>query len=406
MEQILSWLLIALKLMSFYFVLLALFAFKKPKPIPRAQPSVRFACVIAARNEARVIGALIESILRQDYPRALFDVYVLPNNCRDNTALCALQAGAKLIHPGSEITCKGDALHAAIGLLLPERYDAFCVLDADNVLDAHFLSRMNDAFCAGAQVVKSAMRVKNPEDGALCGCYGLYFALFDFFFSRARMACGLSAKLVGTGFAVHRSVLQTLGGWNSCMIAEDAEFASLCAERGIRIWFQPEAVTYDEAPVSFKVSLRQRRRWASGVMDVGIMYAAQLWLGIFSGGALRALDMLLMLMQPYCQTICFLLTAALCASEPGASRLCGLFLSLIPGYFGAVALAQMLRKTQRLDCGWKSLLLFPVFMASWLPINVVSFFFRTRAWSEIRHGEARRAAPQKVPSLLAGKTKQ
>ncbi|MFR1260574.1 MAG: glycosyltransferase [Oscillospiraceae bacterium] len=71
------------------------------------------------------------------------------------------------------------------------------------------------------------------------------------------MNCGLSSKLVGTGFAVHRSVLEQSGGWNSATIAEDAEFAAYLAETGTRVWFVPEAVTYDEAPASVRVSLRQ-----------------------------------------------------------------------------------------------------------------------------------------------------
>ena len=110
------------------------------------------------------------------------------------------------------------------------------------------------------------------------------------------MSCGLSSKLVGTGFAVHRSVLECLGGWNSVTIAEDAELAAMLAELGERVWFVPEAVTYDEAPVSIKVSLRQRRRWSSGVMDVTQERGRQLFSGIFRSGGVKALDMLLMLL--------------------------------------------------------------------------------------------------------------
>ena len=92
-----------LKLASLYFLVVALFALKKPKPIPRANPNMRFACVIAARNEERVIGGLIESLLRQTYPKALFDIYVMPNNCTDHTALAAIRAGAQVLRPEGEI---------------------------------------------------------------------------------------------------------------------------------------------------------------------------------------------------------------------------------------------------------------------------------------------------------------
>ncbi len=388
MQQVLSGALLVLKLASLYFLVVALFALKKPKPIARANPKTKFACVIAARNEERVVGQLVESLLRQDYPRALFDVYVMPNNCTDHTALAAIRAGAAVLRPRGDIHCKGDALHEAFETLLQKDYDAFCVFDADNFVEEHFLSRMNDAFCAGARAAKGAMRVKNPEDGALCGCYGLYFTCFDFFFSRARMNCGLSSKLVGTGFAVHRSVLERSGGWNSVTIAEDAEFAAYLAETGERVWFVPEAVTYDEAPTEIKVSLRQRRRWSSGVMDVAQARGGQLVSGIFKAGGARALDMLLMLLQPYFQAGGFLLTSVLLLSQPRLSQALALLpLSLLAGFLAMAAFARILTAIQGGKADYRVIFLFPLFMASWLPLNLVSLVCRTRSWQEIEHGK-------------------
>jgi len=388
MEQVLSGALLALKLVSLYFLIVALFALKKPKPIARVKPKTKFACVIAARNEERVIGQLVESLLAQSYPRELFDIYVLPNNCTDHTALAAIRAGANVLMPRGEIRCKGDALHEAFETLLQRGYDAFCVFDADNFVEENFLSRMNDAFCAGAKAAKGAMRVKNPEDGPLCGCYGLYFTCFDFFFSRARMSCGLSSKLVGTGFAVHRSVLERLGGWNSVTIAEDAELAAMLAEMGERVWFVPEAVTYDEAPVSIKVSLRQRRRWSSGVMDVAQERGRQLFFGIFRSGGVKALDMLLMLLQPYVQAAGFFLTSAVLLSQPDSSRSLTLLpLSLLAGYLVMAAFARVLTAIQGKKADYRVIFLFPLFMASWLPLNLVSLVCRTRSWQEIEHGK-------------------
>ena len=388
MQQVLSGALLVLKLASLYFLVVALFALKKPKPVARTNPKTKFACVIAARNEERVIGSLVESLLRQNYPRELFDVYVMPNNCTDHTALAAIRAGAKILRPRGDIHCKGDALHEAFEILLPRDYDAFCVFDADNFVEEHFLSRMNDAFCAGAKAAKGAMRVKNPEDGPLCGCYGLYFTCFDFFFSRARMNCGLSSKLVGTGFAVRRSVLERSGGWNSVTIAEDAEFAAYLAETGERVWFVPEAVTYDEAPAEIKVSLRQRRRWSSGVMDVAQARGGQLVSGIFKAGGARALDMLLMLLQPYFQAGGFLLTSILLLSQPKLSQALALLpLSLLAGFLAMAVFARILTAIQGKRADWRVIFLFPLFMASWLPLNLVSLVRRTRSWQEIEHGK-------------------
>ena len=397
MQQVISGAMLALKLVSAYFLIVALFALKKPKPIPRANPKTRFACVIAARNEERVIGELVQSLLRQNYPKTLFDIYVMPNNCTDHTALAAIRTGAAILKPRGEVRCKGDALHEAFETLLRKDYDAFCVFDADNVVDADFLSRMNDAFLAGAKVTKGAMRVKNPQDSPLCGCYGLYFTCFDFFFSRARMNCGLSSKLVGTGFAVHRSVLEQSGGWNSATIAEDAEFAAYLAETGTRVWFVPEAVTYDEAPASVRVSLRQRRRWSSGIMDVAVRMDAPLVSALRGSAPLRALDALLIINAPFLQALTLLpltltILSSLVQGTAGTLALTGA-VSLTLSTLGLMALAALLaylggyrdRRIVRTVAG------FPLFMAAWLPLQLVSLVSRTRSWQPIAHTRAVRA---------------
>ena len=141
----------ALKLFSLYFIIVALFALKKRTPGEHAAAKTRFACLIPARNEEAVIAALVESLHAQNYPAALFDVYVIPNNCTDRTEELARASGAKILRCFEAVRCKGDALHEAVQALLPRGYDAFCVFDADNVVHPDFLARMNDAITAGAR---------------------------------------------------------------------------------------------------------------------------------------------------------------------------------------------------------------------------------------------------------------
>ena len=68
---------------------------RRHRPIPHAEAKHRLAAVIPARNEAAVIGKLIDSLMAQDYPRELFDIYVVANNCEDDTEAVAVAAGAK-----------------------------------------------------------------------------------------------------------------------------------------------------------------------------------------------------------------------------------------------------------------------------------------------------------------------
>ena len=377
-----------------WFAAVALFALRRPRAAERHVPRTRFACLIAARNEEAVIAALVESLRRQDYPDELYDVYVIPNNCTDGTEARALTAGAKILRCAEPVRCKGDALHEAVARLLPRGYDAFCVFDADNVAEEHFLARMNDAFCGGALVCKGAMRVKNPYDSWVSGCYGLYFTMFDVFFSRARMNCGLSSKLVGTGFAVHRTVLERFGGWNTSTIAEDAEFSAMCAAAGIRVHFVPDALTYDEAPVRFSVSFRQRRRWCSGIMDTAAGRSGALLSALRRQRSMLALDALLVVNAPFLQALTPAPLAMAAVSAIVQGQLVGALLSGAAAFCGgALGLTVFAAVLARLG-GYRdrrmmrSILGFPIFMAAWLPIQVLSLVSRTRSWQPIAHTRA------------------
>ena len=170
---------LCLKIFTLYFAAVAAFALVRRKRCPPAAPQTRFAVVVAARNEEAVIGDLIYSVLQQDYPSHLRDVFVVPNNCTDCTEAAASAAGAEILHCLGPISCKGDALHQAFSQLRDRSYDAFLVFDADNTLQRDYLARLNDAFAAGAMVCKSRTRAGNPSASGVAGCYGLYNVIFD-----------------------------------------------------------------------------------------------------------------------------------------------------------------------------------------------------------------------------------
>ena len=386
-----------LRVLSVWFLTVALFFPKRPPSYARRAPSLRFACLLPARNEEAVIGRTVQKLLQQNYPRELFDVYVIPNNCTDGTEAAARAAGAKILRCAGTVRCKGDALRQAIGRLLGGRYDVFCVFDADNAVDPEFLARMNDAFLAGARVAKGRLRAQNPYDSAVAGCYALYHRMTDLFFNRPRAALGLSARLVGTGFAVHRDVLFRLGGWQTRTIAEDAEFAALCAEAGERVWWVPEAITYDESPVSFRVSLTQRRRWCSGIMSVAELHVPRLARALPRCRRLRTADMLAFLCFPFTQAVSLLpalllLSAAVCGGTL-PSALSSLLPAAVAGFLGMTLFGLFLALSEKLDLRrmLPGVLLFPVFMASWTPLQAASLLRRTGEWKEIRHGLCREA---------------
>lgn len=372
------------KLLTGYTAMMGLFCLLPRKKYPVAQPQTKFAVLIPARNEELVIGTLIESLHAQAYPKDLYDVIVIPNNCTDDTEAAACRAGAKILHCTGPVSTKGEVLHQVFEQLTG-RYDAYCVFDADNVVDSEFLARMNDVVAAGGQVAKSRQCALNPYDNWVSGCYDLYFQSINLLHSRARMPFSLSAKLVGTGFMVTDSLMQRLGGWNTVTLTEDIEFAVQCAMLGERVYYVPEAVNYDEEPLSFGVSMRQRRRWSAGVQSVANRYTGRL---MVSRPSWLRWDLASHINMIYVQLLAFipLVYSLLGLALPKIAMNLGI--SILGFVAGGVAMGLFLCLSARRNPlkQWSAILLYPLFLASWYPLHIWALFSKPKQWKPIMHG--------------------
>lgn len=113
------------------------------------------------------MGQLIESIRRNDYPAELVDIFVVADNCTDQTAALARSLGCIVYERNDpEKVGKGFALHYLFehlhaDPLYAERCDAYVVLDADNILTKTYLTEMNKVFDRGYDMVTSYRNSKN-----------------------------------------------------------------------------------------------------------------------------------------------------------------------------------------------------------------------------------------------------
>ena len=385
MLTVLMALMMALNLLAIYTGVMALFTFKRRRPYPKAAPETRFAVIVPARNEEKVIGNLIRALRAQNYPGDRFDIVVAVNNTTDRTAEIALAEGAKVFHCTNPVTCKGDVLHQVIEHLMPQNYDAFAVFDADNLPDPEFLQRMNDALMAGERVCKGRLKAGNAAESWVSGGYGLYHALMEWVYSRPHAAAGMSSNLVGTGFVFHREVMERLGGWNTVTICEDSEFVALCAQIGVRVAWVYEALSYDEQVTRFGVSLKQRHRWCSGMIATARIYTRSLlkkdvpnrWIALDFVTLLilshtSPLSAVLMVLSLPLQTQWMWIMMAV---SMGLSLVGMILLAIVLCLLGGYRLRKMV----------KTILMFPIFMASWIPVQIVSLFVPVKKWHEIRH---------------------
>ena len=227
----------------------------------------RYAVLVAARNEEKVIGKLLESIRLQDYPRELVDIFVVADNCDDNTASVARAHGAVCYErQDTERRTKGFALQFLVERIRRdfglERYDGYFLFDADNLLKKDYISRMNEAFAAGEKIVTSYRNTKTFNDNWIAASYGIHWLRTVRTEHRARSVLRLATRVQGTGLLFASEVIRD--GWNYTSLTEDRAFCADAVAKGYRISYNNAAEFYDEQPTDLKIAMRQRIRWAKG----------------------------------------------------------------------------------------------------------------------------------------------
>ena len=281
------------------FYVLVVLTRKAPKQT--AKENHRYAVLIAARNENAVIGDLIHSIRVQNYPQELIDIFVIADNCTDNTAAIAQEAGA-IVFPrfNTEQIGKGYALDYGVTCIREHysenEYEAYFVFDADNVLDVNYFREMNKTFDNGAVASTSYRNSKNYDSNWISAGYAVWFLREAKFLNQARLTLNTSCAVSGTGFFVSAKIIERNGGWKWHLLTEDIEFSANSILEGERISYTPTAVLYDEQPVTFRDSWNQRFRWAKGFYQVFWHYGARLAKGIATnpkGSRFACYDMLM-----------------------------------------------------------------------------------------------------------------
>ena len=265
------------------YIILGIFFTRKFKP---AKTKHKYGIVIAARNEEKVIGNLLDSINKQDYPKELLKVFVVADNCDDNTANIAKKYGAICYSRNdSDHRTKGYALQFLFDRIREdygiESFDGYFVFDADNLLKKDYVSRMNDAFDSGEKIITSYRNTKNFNENWIAASYGLHWLRSIRTNHRARSILRLATNIQGTGFLFSNEIV--LNGWKYTSLTEDRALTADAVAQGYSITYQDAAEFYDEQPVNLKVVLRQRLRWSKGHLQAFAESGPYLFLNIFWG---------------------------------------------------------------------------------------------------------------------------
>ena len=354
----------------------------------------KFMAIVPAHNEEMVVANLIESLKKQDYPKELLDIYVIADNCTDNTAKVARDAGAIVYERFDETKkTKGYAMQWFLKQKLEENadYDAFCVFDSDNIVMPDFITNMNKKLCQGEEIVQGYRDIKNPTDSWVSAGYAIFYWTMNRFYHLARYNLGLSPLINGTGFMVKFDVIKP-NGWQTKTLTEDIEFSLQNISSGRKLGWAIDAKVYDEQPVDFKQSWSQRSRWTVGHLQCMKYYTKDLAEGIKKHKSLMNFDGFLYILGIPMLLITTLLLVVnmvlyLTNGMTGAELMANYGRYLISTFVLPIATAIliMVLDKRKIKPMLKGLLLYPIFMGSWILINFKCLVKRDLQWEKIKH---------------------
>ncbi len=387
---------------AYQVVYMVISLFKKPKKFKETDKSKKYAFITSARNEENVIGQLCNSIKNQDYPKDKIDIFIVADNCTDKTAEVARAHGAlvyerfndRLIGKGYALTELFEHIKSTIGY---DAYDAYIVIDADNILEPNYVTEMDKCFSEGNSVVVGYRNSKNYGENWISAGYGLWYLRESRQLNAVRANLNLSCEVKGTGFMFSHEVLERQGGWVQHLLVEDVQFTVDSVLAGEKISYCHDAVLYDEQSAKFKESWWQRVRWCRGYLQVLKRYTFKLLGGFFRGKGFSHFDVLMSMSPAFfisvAMVLCNLIGFALIPFVDIAAFLPAIF-AVLPSMIGAyllffmIGLLTTIYEWDRINTStfkkiWYSIT-FPVFMATYIPIAAFSFFVKAK-WKPVKH---------------------
>ncbi len=261
-----------------YLVLLATASIRSsgPKQTDKQLPTHRFIIAIAAHNEADVIAATVQRLRTLDYPSEFFSIHIVADHCSDDTAELARQAGA-VVHERNEgpRSGKGAALSWLFQRILSgNEGDAIVIFDADTQVESQFLRVMDARLKQGDQVIQGQHVISNPDSGWFPALTWAMFLIDNRFQNLGRTNLGWSAKHMGDSICFRTDVLRQVG-WGEGL-TEDYQLRQRLLLEGIKIAYEPKAIGYGEAPLTWAQARAQRARWLRGTFDASQQFAPRL----------------------------------------------------------------------------------------------------------------------------------
>ena len=227
----------------------------------KAKTQNRFAVIIPSHKQDKVIEQAVVSILSQDYPQRLFDVVVVSDHQSEITNMRLAQYPITLLTPDFAESTKAKSLQYAI-LKLPQFkiYDIALVLDADNIVEQDFLTKVNDAYETAATKAIQMHRISRNRDTAAARMGSIFEEINNNIFRKGHINMGISAALAGSGTAYDFTWFKT-NVMKTRTSGEDKELEALLLKQGYFIDYFDNILLYGEKKRTTSTMNEQHGRW-------------------------------------------------------------------------------------------------------------------------------------------------
>lgn len=307
---------------TLYLALLTL-AGSLPARRPAAGPlKGRLAILVPAHNEAAGIARTVGNLRAIAAADGNTEVVVIADNCSDGTAAIARAAGARVLerHDAAR-RGKGFALDYAFTTLAAEEHLGYVVIDADSIAADNLTISLRQRFGAGALALQTRYTVLNGDAAPRTRLAEIALAAFNVLRPRGRARLGLSAGILGNGFALRRAALDRVP-YTATSVVEDLEYHLKLVAAGIRVEFADDTEIRGEMPTGEQGSRAQRARWEGGRLRMLAEHGPALAAAVLRG-RWRLLDPLADLLLPPLAYHVVLLLATVALLIPKMSPLAG-----------------------------------------------------------------------------------
>src|SRR5262249_17579573 len=256
-----------------------------PKPKSRYEPGrlPRITVQLPLFNEMYVAERLIDAVIKLDYPSELLEIQVLDDSTDDTTKIASrmvrhyFEQGYDIIyhHRTDREGFKAGALEAG---LKKSSGELILIFDADFVPRPDCIRRMVDYF-TDERVGMVQMRWShiNPDYSLLTRVQGIMLDAHFVIEQTSRNRAGGFFNFNGTAGMWRREAIEWSGGWQHDTLAEDTDLSYRAQLMGWHFVYLMDDDVPAELPVEMNAFKSQQKRWAKGVVQVGVKLMKRIW---------------------------------------------------------------------------------------------------------------------------------